>query len=348
MELCVEVVAGSWDDLSAGRFRLVVGENLGSALAGSTVARFAHLMPELDEELTRLAVDGAPHDGAVPAQVAFRSRSPRAANIAAVPQRLPLRIPLGVGPAPADATDIPPDALAVVATTERLHVIDTRTGIRIVPVTGSMLNPGSGAVPPLARFLIDIGRQDTPHCQPWTWGPFRHLPHLPRVRYGRTVLAPARWLPSTRMLDAASDSGIDAAGLGGRGGPVARRRGRCRAPCTSPSPTRRSASTSTTRCTSMWCAPNCASRGRLQLTEVITPDDGPGWLRGPDGARTGEVMVQLLRRLPCGAAHARLRPGRSAARPARRHTCPAASGSTRSSTPGRTRCARSSRAGSPS
>ena len=97
MELCVEVVAGSWDDLSAGRFQLVVGENLGSALAGTTVARFAHLMPELDEELTRLAVDGAPHDGAVPAQVAFRPRSPRAANIASVPQRLPLRIPLGVG-----------------------------------------------------------------------------------------------------------------------------------------------------------------------------------------------------------------------------------------------------------
>jgi thiopeptide-type bacteriocin biosynthesis protein len=53
-------------------------------------------------------------------------------------------------------------------------------------------------------------------------------------------------------------------------------------------------------------------RGRLQLTEVITPDDGPGWLRGPDGARTGEVMVQLLR------ASAEARPTPAAARTRRR------------------------------
>ncbi len=50
MELCAEVLAPSWDALCAGEFRLVVGENLGSPQAGSSIARFAHLMPELDDE----------------------------------------------------------------------------------------------------------------------------------------------------------------------------------------------------------------------------------------------------------------------------------------------------------
>jgi thiopeptide-type bacteriocin biosynthesis protein len=281
MELCVEVVASSWDDLVAGRFRLVVGENLGSAQAGSTIARLSHLLPELDDELTRLAVDGTPRHSA---QVAFRTRSPRAATVASVPQRLPLRIPLGVGPT--GATDIPPDVLAIVATTERLHVVDTRTGERIVPVTGSMLNPGSGEMPPRARLLVDIGQQDQPRCQPWTWGPFRHLPYLPRVRYGRTVLAPARWLPSTRMLDAAAGTGDWTTHVR-----------RWRADLRVPRVVHAAVADQKMRIDLddelhlEVLRTELRSRHRLQITEVLTDS---GWLRGPDGAHTGEIVVQLL------------------------------------------------------
>lgn len=282
MELCVEVVASTWDELVAGDFRLVVGANLGSAQAGSTIARLAHLLPELDDELTRLTVDGTPRHSA---QVAFRTRSPRAANIASVPQRLPRRIPLGVGPA--EATDIPPDALAIIATAERLHVIDTRTGERIVPVTGSMLNPGSGELPPRARLLVDIGQQDLPHCQPWTWGPFRHLPYLPRVRYGRTVLAPARWLPSTQMLDAAAGTGSWAAEVG-----------RWRAEWDVPRVVHAAVADQKMRLDLddelhlEVLRTELRSREWLQITEVLA--DGTGWLHGPDGGHTGEIVVQLL------------------------------------------------------
>jgi thiopeptide-type bacteriocin biosynthesis protein len=304
MELCVEVVARSWDELVAGDFRLVVGENLGSAQAGSTIARLAHLLPELDDELTRLAVEATPRHSA---QVAFRTRSPRAANIASVPQRLPRRIPLGVGPA--EATDIPPDALAIVATTERLHVVDTRTGERIVPVTGSMLNPGSGEVPPRARLLVDIGQLDLPRCQPWTWGPFRHLPRLPRVRYGRTVLAPARWLPSTRMLDAAAGAGDWTAEVS-----------RWRTEWQVPRVVHAAVADQKMRIDLdddlhlEVLRTELRSRDRLQITEVLGGDTG--WLQGPDGVHTGEIVVQLLGTPPPPAPPAVLPQARPRRRPA--------------------------------
>ncbi|GAB3583379.1 lantibiotic dehydratase [Amycolatopsis endophytica] len=202
MELCAEIHASSWEALCTGEFRLVVGENLGSPQAGSTIARFAHLMPELGTELTTLVRDGSP---AGAAQVACRPRTTRSANVASVPQRLPVRIPVGCGPAVADVRDLALDELAVGATQDELYLVDLDSGERVTPVSGSMLNPRSGHIPPVARFLLELGEQENPSCLPWRWGALSTAPFLPRVRYGRTVLAPARWLPSREMLDVPAD-----------------------------------------------------------------------------------------------------------------------------------------------
>ncbi|MFJ1793001.1 lantibiotic dehydratase [Kitasatospora griseola] len=35
----------------------------------------------------------------------------------------------------------------------------------------------------------------------WDWGRASSLPYLPRVRYGRSILAPARWRPTRALLD---------------------------------------------------------------------------------------------------------------------------------------------------
>jgi len=202
MELCAEVLAPSWDALCAGEFRLVVGANLGSPMAGSTIARFAHLMPEHDGELTALVRDGAP---AGAAQVACRPRLTRAANVAAVPQRFPSRIPVGCGSSAADVDDLALDRLGVGATADELYLVNLDTGRRVVPVSGSMLNPRSGHIPPVARFLLELGEQDNPFCLPWRWDAMAIAPYLPRVRHGRTVLAAARWLPSREMLAPSAD-----------------------------------------------------------------------------------------------------------------------------------------------
>ena len=285
MELCVEVLADGWEQLCAGDFRLVVGQSLGSALAGTTVARFAHLLPELDAELTALVRAGAP---AHAAQVAFRPLVPRSANVAAVPQRLPLRIPLAPGTPDASVTDLPLHRLAVTATTERLHLVDATSGTRIAPVSGSMLNPRSGHVPPVARFLLELGGQDTPQCQPWSWGVLAAAPYLPRVRHGRTVLAPARWVPPPELGDTALPADRWLRCLAGW-------RERWDVP----------------RHVRLTVADNHIPvdlddpvhqlvfrdelRRHPQLVVLEVPADA-GWLRGPRGTHTCEVVFQLLGR----------------------------------------------------
>jgi thiopeptide-type bacteriocin biosynthesis protein len=46
---------------------------------------------------------------------------------------------------------------------------------------------------PLARFLCEVTRARAAVYMPFSWGAASSMPFLPRVRYGRSVLMPARW-----------------------------------------------------------------------------------------------------------------------------------------------------------
>ncbi|WP_039637923.1 lantibiotic dehydratase [Streptomyces sp. 769] len=104
----------------------------------------------------------------------------------------------------------PPDLrlehLAVCADTDGLRLVDTVTGRRVRPLSYSMLNPSGRHLPYVARFLLEIGQEGRSFCAPWSWGGWAAAPALPRVRHGRSVLSPARWLPD-RALRAAADRG---------------------------------------------------------------------------------------------------------------------------------------------
>ncbi|WP_414167746.1 lantibiotic dehydratase [Streptoverticillium reticulum] len=209
LEVGAEVVADSWDALCAGDFRLVLGANPGSPLAGATFSRFAPVLGQSAGHIRDLVRTGAEAtaDTVRTACVAYRPRVMRSANVATVPQWLPHRIPLGVGPAAAGTvTDLRAPGLAVYADLDRLHLVDTATGEKVRPVSYSMLNPMSGHVPPTARFLLELGREGQEWCLPWTWGPYSTAPAQPRVTYGRTVLFPARWLPDRQLTDAVGSS----------------------------------------------------------------------------------------------------------------------------------------------
>ncbi|MFC5231394.1 lantibiotic dehydratase [Pseudonocardia zijingensis] len=304
MELCAEVLADGWDALCAGEFRLVVGQSLGSALAGTTAARFAHVLPELDAELTELVRAGAPADGVRAAQVAFRPLVARSANVAAVPQRLALRIPLAPGTADPAVTDLPLHRLAVTATTERLHLVDVTTGVRIAPVSGSMLNPRSGHVPPVARFLLELGGLDAPQCLPWSWGALAAAPYLPRVRYGRTVLAPARWSTDRELADATLPADR-----------WRRRLAAWRERWDVPRHVRLTVADHHVPVDLDDPLHQLVFRDELRrhpgLAVLETPADA-GWLRGPRGAHTCEVVFQLLGRAAARPPVARPVPRRAA------------------------------------
>ncbi|HEY7069262.1 MAG TPA: lantibiotic dehydratase [Acidimicrobiales bacterium] len=62
--------------------------------------------------------------------------------------------------------------------------------------------------PDMARLLAQLGRVGSRPLAPWDWGPLAVLPRLPRVRYGRSVLSPARWRPPQALVrDAATEAG---------------------------------------------------------------------------------------------------------------------------------------------
>ncbi|MGW7489599.1 lantibiotic dehydratase [Streptomyces sp. NPDC054786] len=210
MEVGAELVTPGWDALCGGDFHLVLGPHAVSPLAGAMFSRFAPVVGGRSagqiQELALHTVRTAPHDE-IPACVAYRPRVARSGNVSAVPQWLPHRIPLGVGPAASEtAHDLRLENLAVYADADSLRLVDSATGRRVRPLSYSMLNPSSGHLPYVARFLLEVGQEGRTFCAPWSWGSWASAPVLPRVRHGRTVLSPARWLPD-RALRAAAGRG---------------------------------------------------------------------------------------------------------------------------------------------
>ncbi|MFF4953939.1 lantibiotic dehydratase [Streptomyces chattanoogensis] len=209
MEVGAELVTPGWDALCGGDFHLVLAPQAVSPLAGATFSRFAPVLGRAAAQIEELALhtERSAPDDEIPACVAFRPRVMRSANVSAVPQWLSHRIPLGVGAAAAETVhDLRVENLAVSADTDGLRLVDSTTGRRVRPLSYSMLNPSSRHLPYVARFLLETGHEGRDFCAPWSWGSWESSPALPRVRHGRTVLSPARWLPD-RALRAAAGRG---------------------------------------------------------------------------------------------------------------------------------------------
>lgn len=204
VELCFQLLAGSTSELDAGRFRLALSPAVGTTTAGALAGRFA----ELTGSSTSLAsLMGRTDDDALPAQVAFLPVLPRALNVMQVPDLFEHVIPVGT---PADRRDprhIDWRRLIVAAEGDhlRLHLPDT--GQEVLPVVPHVVSL-SMAAPNLVRFLQELRYcADVKLWQPWDWAESARLPCLPRVRLGRTVLAPLTWRPTATVTAAAADTG---------------------------------------------------------------------------------------------------------------------------------------------
>ncbi|MFI5608599.1 lantibiotic dehydratase [Amycolatopsis sp. NPDC051903] len=180
-ELYVHVV-----DQADGGFRVVVSPSPGSHHAGATSGRFHDLLPDWRDGEQRVHVSGA-----VRADLAFMPRSGRAANLAHTAGATGRRITAGLPDAPG-TEEIPIAEIAVGATLERLYAVHVPTGRELVPVLPNMVSPAVQA-PNVVRLLFELGLEGQRLWEPWNWGPMANAPFLPRIRYRRTVLAPATW-----------------------------------------------------------------------------------------------------------------------------------------------------------
>ncbi len=199
-ELAVQLHAPSLDAVARGAFRLVVtaAPRPGSSMAG----RFADLLPDAEQGRLADAYAALSTDDpdAIAAQLSFPPRRRHSENVVRTPQLLRQVISLSEHRNP-HADLIPLHDLAVSADSRWLYLVQLSTGRRIEPRVLHALEAGL-QTPPLARFLAEVTTGRCAVYGAFDWGAAARLPYLPRVRHGRSVLCPARWLLAAGDLPA--------------------------------------------------------------------------------------------------------------------------------------------------
>ncbi|MEU0519730.1 lantibiotic dehydratase [Streptosporangium sp. NPDC006007] len=191
VEISARVHATGRDALRCGEYSLTVAP---ARAAGTLTSRFSVTATGAGlAEVYR----GVPTliEGALAAQLSFPPLYPHSENVTRIPAYLPHVIALGEHrPTDDGAEVIAVDDLAVTATRDRLYLVSMSRRRIVEPQVFHALALDKQA-PPIARFLAHLTRAFSPSWTGFDWGPHaRALPYLPRVRYGRTILAPARWL----------------------------------------------------------------------------------------------------------------------------------------------------------
>lgn len=196
-ELACQILAPTAEAMARGQFRLMVtaAPRPGASMAG----RFADLLGEADRR--RLADSYATDDSNVlAAHLSFPPRRRHSENVVRTPQLLPRVISISEHRAPGHDV-IPLHELGISADSSFLYLVQLSTGRRIQPRVMHALEAGL-QTPPLARFLAEVSIGRCAVYGTFDWGAASRLPYLPRLIYGKTVLAPARWLLTAAEMPA--------------------------------------------------------------------------------------------------------------------------------------------------
>ncbi|GAB2700996.1 lantibiotic dehydratase [Kitasatospora kifunensis] len=189
VEMAARIHATSTQTLDSGEYTLSIAP---ARSAGTLTSRFTTAATGSGLAEVYQAVPTAV-EGALPAQLTFPPLYPHAENVVRIPAYLPHIISLGEHRPAQDAQNIPVDDLAVTATRDRLHLVSVSRRRVVEPQVFHALALDK-QTSPIARFLAHLPRAFTASWTGFDWGPLAmRLPYLPRVRYGRAILSPARW-----------------------------------------------------------------------------------------------------------------------------------------------------------
>src|SRR5579871_486905 len=198
LDLNVFLAARSAKALDQGDFKVILGPNFGGMQAGRTFGRFATMLGEeaLDalRDLTSQEERLAPN--AIWAEMVYLPYWSRSANVSLRPALRQYEIVFGACPT---MKTIPLDELVIGLRGNRFYLRWPTQDAEVIVSVAHMLNP-QGA-PALVRFLELLPYDNTTLVNPFNWGDAANLPFLPRVQYGRCVLALAQWKITTRTRD---------------------------------------------------------------------------------------------------------------------------------------------------
>lgn len=190
--------------VAAGDFRLVVSNGLGGPQPGAFFGRFLPLLGDTAGRIRELygRPELTPPD-ALLAQVRFQPNNSRSGNVSRVPAMTAHQVVIGAFADRDDERVHGIDDLAVTADRDRFHIVMAATGRELMPMVAHMLNPYI-AQPNAVRFISEVTQVRRWSIRPWEWTGLDRLPHHPRVRYDRTILASARWRLSRALRDPAA------------------------------------------------------------------------------------------------------------------------------------------------
>jgi thiopeptide-type bacteriocin biosynthesis protein len=190
-ELRFRVHAPKAAAIENGEFELSVAGV--SRAAGTTAGRFLDLFDGGDRDRMFGAYASLPtaNEDALPVQLSCPPLYPRTENVARSPRVLPHLVSFAEYHASRDDV-IGLDDLAVGGDAQWLCLFSLSRRRSVEPLVFSAVEFANHAHP-LMRFLSEISSARMAACAPFSWGAAGRLPFLPRVRYRRTILAPARW-----------------------------------------------------------------------------------------------------------------------------------------------------------
>lgn len=190
-ELFVQVHAASIAAVQQGDFRLLVTG--ASRAVGTTTGRFLDLfsLAEKDHMTRAYAGLSTVRAGALPVQISCPPVHARSEAVARAPAILPNLISVAEHRGPGEGV-ISLEDLAVSGDAEGLYLV-WLSGQRIVEPAVLNAVEFRNFSHPLTRFLSEITRARAAVYMPFSWGTAASLSFLPRLRCGRTVLAPAQW-----------------------------------------------------------------------------------------------------------------------------------------------------------
>jgi thiopeptide-type bacteriocin biosynthesis protein len=198
----VTVAAASEEAVARGDFEILL-HHVDGPSGARLLGRFCHADPALAARTTEhLRAEEAHDPDAIYAELVHLSEG-RLGNILLRPVFRDYEITyLGRSGLP-DARTIPASDLQVSVLDGRIVLRSARLGRRIIPRLSSAHNYRRGLAP--YRFLCLLQAQGKAGALSWRWGPGAEAaPFLPRVRFGRIVLALARWRVEEREIRALS------------------------------------------------------------------------------------------------------------------------------------------------
>lgn len=189
VEVFFQVHAPSVQAIEQGRYELVVTG--ASRAAGATTGRFLPLLDPTGGRLAACAYAAVPtlRSPATPVQVSCPPVLADTEHLARTPKVMTAVISVSEFPV---ADSIPLADLGVGADANGMFLVWLSRRQLVEPTVFNAVEFRNHSHP-MTRFLSEVTRARAAVYMPFTWGIADELPFLPRLRYGRTVLAPARW-----------------------------------------------------------------------------------------------------------------------------------------------------------